>query len=186
MNDGLKWIWTGSWIQILSSPSSSSASDWYLGSDGCGCDVGGGAVLSGRHTAVLLLLVLLLALHAFVLRLPAWRTVGRRGEGRRRRRQVLQLVRRLLYLHHGVPQEVDGVWQRGQDELEAFLDEERNKWWSWVFFFFFFKFAIFKKKKAHTEDRIVIFITSNLLSVEKKSLLAVFIYIKTNSRLIAD
>lgn len=126
-DDGLKWICTGSRIQILSPPS--SASDWYLGSDGCGCDVGGGAVLSGRHTAVLLLLVLLLALHAFVLRLPARRTVGRRGEGRRRRRQVLQLVRRLLYLHHGVPQEVDGVRQRWQDELEAFLDEERNKRW---------------------------------------------------------
>lgn len=57
---------------------------WYLGSDGCGCDVGGGAVLGGRHTAVLLLLILLLALHALVLRLATWRTVGRRREGRRR------------------------------------------------------------------------------------------------------
>lgn len=99
------------------------------GGDGRGWtrDVGGGAVLGGRHAAVLLLLVLLLALHALVLRLPARRTVGRRRQRRRRRRQVLQLVHHLLHLHHGVPQEVDGVRQRRQDELETLLEARRRK-----------------------------------------------------------
>lgn len=50
----------------------------YLGGDGRGSDVGGRAVLCGRHTAVLLLLILFLALHSLVLRLPEWRAVGRR------------------------------------------------------------------------------------------------------------
>lgn len=98
----------------------------YLGGDGCCGDVGGGAVLRGRHTAVFLFLILVLALHALVLRLTPWRTVGRRRQRRRRRRQVLQLVRRLLNLHHGVTQEVDGVWQRRQDELEAFLSRTQT------------------------------------------------------------
>lgn len=117
--DGVRWK-----LQFCAttSPPLSSPPSWYLGGDGCGGDVGGGAVLGGRHTAVLLLLILLLALHALVLRLAAWRTVGRWREGRRWRRQVLQLVRRLLYLHHCVPQKVDGVRQRRQDELEAFLE----------------------------------------------------------------
>lgn len=93
----------------------------YLGGDGRSGDMGRGAVLGGRHAAVLLLLVLLLTLHALVLRLAAWRTVGRRREGRGRRRQVLQLVGGLLHLHHRVPQEVDCMRQCRQDELEAFL-----------------------------------------------------------------
>lgn len=98
---------------------------WYLCSDGRGCYMGGRAVLGGRHAAVFLLLILLLALDALVLRLPARRAVGRRRERRRRRRQIFQLVRGLLHLHHRVPQKVDGVWQRWQDELEALLGGER-------------------------------------------------------------
>lgn len=98
---------------------------WYLCSDGRGRYMGGRAVLGGRHAAVFLLLILLLALDALVLRLPARRVVGRWRERRRRRRQIFQLVRGLLHLHHRVPQEVDGVWQRRQDELEALLGGER-------------------------------------------------------------
>lgn len=94
---------------------------WYLGSDGCSSDVGGGAVLGGRHAAVLLLFVFLLTLYALVLRLAAWRAVRWRREGRRWWRKVLQLVYHLLYLHHRIPQEVNGVWQRREDELEALL-----------------------------------------------------------------
>lgn len=96
---------------------------WYLGSDGCRGDVGGGAVLGGCHPAVLLLLILLLALHTFVFCLAAWRTVGRRRKGWRWRRQVLQFVYHLFYFHHRVPKEVDGVRQRWEDELKAFLGQ---------------------------------------------------------------
>lgn len=99
----------------------------YLCGDGGGGYMGGRAVLGGRHAAVFLLLILLFALDALVLRLPARRAVGRRGERRRRRGQVFQLVRGLLHLHHRVPQKVDGVRQRRQDELEALLGGERTR-----------------------------------------------------------
>lgn len=104
-----------------------SSACWYLCSDGCGCYMGGRAVLGGRHTAVFLLLILLLTLDALILRLPARRAVGRRRERRRRRRQIFQLVRGLLHLHHRIPQKVNGVRQRRQDELEALLGGERRR-----------------------------------------------------------
>lgn len=50
----------------------------YLGGDGGGGDVRGRGVLSGRHTAVLLLIVLLLTLHALVFRLAPRRAIGGR------------------------------------------------------------------------------------------------------------
>lgn len=103
-------------------PSLSSPLSWYLGGDRCSGNVGRGAVLSGRHATVLFLLILLLTLHALVLCLAAWWTVRWRWKGRWWRWQVFQFICSLLYLHHCIPQKVDCVWQRRQDELEAFLE----------------------------------------------------------------
>lgn len=113
-------------VIFMEQPSLSSSLSWYLGGNGCGGYVGGGAVLGGRHTAVLLFLIFLLTLHTFILCLAAWRTVWRWREGRWWWRQVLQLVCCLLYLHHCVPKKVDGVRQRWKDELEAFLEQIKH------------------------------------------------------------
>lgn len=104
-----------------------SSACWYLRSDGRGCYMGRRAVLGGRHATVLLLLILLLTLYTLVLCQPARRAVGGRRERWRRRRQIFQLVRGLLHLHHRVAQKVDGVRQRRQDELKALLGGERRR-----------------------------------------------------------
>lgn len=122
--------WFLTWMTSKGSQGSSLGSiHWlvYLGGDWRSCDVGGGAVLCGRHAAVLLLLVLFLALHALVLCLPVWRAVGWRWEGRGRRWQIFQLVCCLLHLHHSVPQQIDCVGQCWQDELKALLDGQTKE-----------------------------------------------------------
>lgn len=88
-------------------------SDAHLSRNSRCCDVRGAAVLCGRHTTVLLLLVLILTLHTLVFCLLVWAGGGWRGEGWRRRWQVLQGVMYLLHLDNGVPQQVDGVRQSG-------------------------------------------------------------------------
>lgn len=87
----------------------------------------GGAVLCGGHTAVLLLLLLLLTLHTLVLGLAVRAAAGQRGRRRRRRGQVLQLVWHLLHFDHSFSEQVDGVRESGQDELEAFLQDIHAK-----------------------------------------------------------
>lgn len=99
----------------------------YLGSDGGGGDVRGGAVLCGGHAAVLLLLLLLLTLHPLVLRLAVRAAGGQRGQRRRRRGQVLQLIGHLLHFDHGFSEQVDGVRESRKDELEAFLHTRKEK-----------------------------------------------------------
>ncbi len=100
----------------------------YLGSDGGGGDdVRGGAVLCGGHTAVLLLVLLLLTLHTLVLGLAVRAAAGQRGRRRRRRGQVLQLVWYLLHFDHSFSEQVDGVWESGQDEMEAFLQAHMQR-----------------------------------------------------------
>lgn len=94
----------------------------YLGSDRGGSDVGGGAVLSRGHAAVLLLLLFLLTLHSFVFSLAVGRARGRRrGQWGRRWGQILQLIGCFLHLDDSLAQQVYGVRKSRKDELETLL-----------------------------------------------------------------
>lgn len=110
----------------------------YLGCDGGRRDVGGAVLVvvvvvvvhvsAPSPPVLLLLLILLLTLGATLHGVRVAERVGVRvGQQGGRGWQLLQGGVRGFDSDHGLPQQVDGVGQSGQDELETLLEKEKKK-----------------------------------------------------------